>query len=76
MLTVTITFMPSAPKESVTVFNVISGACLDRVYVARLQDGTSRAFPLEHIWEIMEVPNADLAAQPAKTAPAPPRKKT
>lgn len=75
MLTVTITFMPTAPKESVTIFKVISGACLDRVYVARLQDGTSRTFPIEHVWEITEVPDRDPADQPAKTASAPPRKK-
>ena len=69
-LTVTINFMPPAPQESVTIMHAVSGSYHDRVYVVRLQDGTSRAFPLEHIWEVLEMPDLNEADPPAEPTAA------
>ncbi len=69
MLTVTITFIPPAPEDQVTLLKAASAECLDRMYVVRMQDGSCRKFPIEHIWEIMEVPDCSPAAPPAKTPP-------
>ncbi len=75
MLTVTINFIPPAPEKSTTLLKAASAECLDRVYVVRMQDGSNRIFPLEHILDIVEVPDYAPANQPAKTGSASPRKK-
>ncbi len=76
MMTVNITFLPPAPEKSVTLLKAASAESLDRMYVVRMQDGSVRKFPIEHIWEITEVPDCAPQDQPAKTGPASPRRRT